>query len=225
MLHTPRNYPPSWLPPGPPPVRPSRPRPSGWNRLAIVAGAAGLITYLWWPSIRGELDQIGRRLSTVLGMRLDPTQSDPIEDRRGERRGRPDMGNQAGTDDIGPPSWRRWGGDRPETTGGPDPRNVRLWRDCRVARNGGGLDCGPWQDGPAPEGDYERPARPHLPQVVDNAEAGPGRRPRCPEGMHLYVGESVCRYPKWQSCTSLGGSVRCGPWRDGPAPDDGRPRR
>jgi hypothetical protein len=142
-------------PPSRPPMRSHG--PTGWMRLVIVGGAALLVAYVGWPHARDEMGKLGRQLSHTWGMHLDETQSDPIEDRRGERRGRPDLGNQAGADDIGPPSWRRWDDARPETTGGPPPtpdtRNVRRWRDCRVARNGG-LDCGAWQNGPAPQGEY-----------------------------------------------------------------------
>jgi hypothetical protein len=91
-----------------------------------------------------------------LGMRLDPTESDPIEDRRSEHR-------NGDLSRLGPPP--RWGepqgsekersGDQGPTTSGAAPyrdkngRPYRRWRDCKVFRSGG-LDCGAWQTGPAP---------------------------------------------------------------------------
>jgi hypothetical protein len=89
-----------------------------------------------------------------LGMRLDPTEMSPIENRRGQHGG---PGGDLSR--LGPPPW--WGEPRGGDPSVPqwddahgDGRPYRRWRDCS-GRPGTIRRCGPWQDGPAPgdEGD------------------------------------------------------------------------
>jgi hypothetical protein len=41
----------------------------------------------------------------------------------------------------------------PETSGSSDQKPYRIWRKCRDPERD--LDCGPWQDGPMPEGFFD----------------------------------------------------------------------
>ncbi len=171
-------------PPQPQPQQAPRPplwaeKTEGTTRLLIVGGAMAIVAYFGLPILKGDMTEIGRQLSGNHGgfppawnMRLDETQSDPIEDRRGDPlprgrtvRPREDGGDLA--DQAGPPRWNESRGEAPRETSGrspyrdgggcpvdqlPYPEGCRFprWKEC--TGRGDHLRCSEWLDGPAPEG-------------------------------------------------------------------------
>ena len=152
-------------------------RLSSNQRLLIVGGAAVAAIWLGWPSIKSTIGSIGHQLSgglIAVARTLDPSGLPPRYGydpgpRRGWRSRREgDYGEAPEQDPLS-----RGEGDYTESPGrrlrlppGPSLRRIdnadsssrgrqgrpRRWRYC-TERPGHPQQCGPWQAGPAPEGE------------------------------------------------------------------------
>jgi hypothetical protein len=139
-------------------------RQAGSARLLIVAAAAALAGFLGWPYLNRGMLGNHAGFGPIWGMRLDPSESDTIEDRRGGDLSQlgprsPRWGERQDSGPFGPWERAQSGNEGPVTSGSgrpryrdartaPDMRRVRRWRDCQLTR--GGMNCGPWHTGPAP---------------------------------------------------------------------------
>jgi hypothetical protein len=127
----------------------------GRTRLLIVGGVVAVVTWFAWPYVRGEMGEVGRQLSGDNRRTGFPPVWDPLGlmPGQGDTAAAPDrrlrLPPGVGNAEANPYSDRRDRYQLPDRDPERPAPTGRRWKECRPDGSGR-LQCGPWQDGPAP---------------------------------------------------------------------------